>query len=295
MEIELIRIFVKVIQAKSFSAAALNLKLPKSTVSRAVAKMEIETGTKLIVRTTRSLSLTPAGKDFYEACLPAVFTLEEAHKNLMGKDKQISGLVKITAPEDLGYSVIANAVAHLSIKYPGLNFEFNFTDGVIDIIKDGYDVAIRLGTRKDSGLKLRQAGEVVLIAVASPKYLAKNNKILEPSDLKTHVCLSHFWSKHWLMKSSKGKIEIPIRPKTTGNHMLSLLKMAIAGNGVAFVPKYLCETYISSGKLIHILPDWKSPPILVSIITPFAPSTVMRVKVTVDAIYEALQIALKHD
>lgn len=293
MEIELSRIFVKVIQHGSFSSAADVLKLPKSSVSRAISRLELESGTKLIIRTTRSLSLTEAGREFYEACLPAVLILEEAQKNLEGKDKTISGTIKLTAPEDLGISVISPAIAELSLKYPALNFDFRFSDSVVDIVKEGFDIAIRLGKRVDSGLKLSHAGEVVLIAVASPEYLAKNDKIKHPKDLKEHTCLSHYWSKQWTMKSAKGVVTIPIKTKVTGNHMISMLSMSVAGCGVAFVPRYLCEDHLKSGKLIHVLPEWKSPPILASIITPVSPSSSLKLKTTVAAIQRALNEALK--
>lgn len=293
MEIELSRIFVKVVQSGSFTSAAQILKLPKSSVSRAVARLERETGTRLLIRTTRNLNLTQAGREFFDVCVPAIATLEEAQKRLEDKDKTISGLIRITAPEDLGLSVIAPAIASLSLKYPALNFEFKFTDAVIDIVKDGYDIAVRLGKRVDSGLKLTQAGDVVLIAVASPKYLAKNGKIKHPDDLKTHACLSHNWSKQWMMKSSKGAVKIPVKASVVGNQMLSLLDMAISGGGVSFAPKYLCEPHLKSGKLVQVLPEWKSGPVPASILTPIAPSSSMRLKTTVGAITEALKSALK--
>lgn len=293
MEIELARIYVKVIQAGSFSKAAEILKLPKSTVSRAVAKLEAETGTKLMARTTRSLTMTEAGRDFYEACLPAVSALEDAHKNLLGKDKKISGVLKITAPEDMGLTVIAPTIAALSLQYPALTFELSFTDDVVDIVKDGFDMAIRLGKRKDSGLKLKQAGEIVLIAVASPKYLSTHPKLKHPSDLADHACISHVWSKQWTMKSNKATINVQVKSKVSGNHMLSMLKLAVAGCGVTFVPKYLCDSYLKSGELVQVLPDWKSPPVMASIITTFAPSSSAKLKVTVDALHQAITKALK--
>ncbi|MCM2348655.1 MAG: LysR family transcriptional regulator [Bacteriovoracaceae bacterium] len=293
MEIELSRIFVKVIQHRSFSSAAEILKLPKSSVSRAISRLELESGTKLIIRTTRSLNLTEAGREFYEACLPAVLMLEEAQRNLEGKDKTISGTIKITAPEDLGIWVISPVIAELSLKHPTLNFEFSFTDSVVDIIKEGFDIAIRLGKRIDSGLKLTQTGDVVLIAVASPKYLAKNEKIKHPNDLKEHTFLSHFWSKQWTMKSVKAVVNVPIKTKITGNNMISIMNMSIAGCGIAFVPRYLCDSHLKLGKLVHVLPEWKSLPISASIITPVSPSSSLKLKTTVTAIQKALNEALK--
>ena len=284
MNIEASQIFVNVIHSGSFSKAAIALNLPKSTVSRTISKLENETGTKLIVRTTRSLSLTEAGREYYEDCLPAILRLEEANKKLLNKDKSISGLVKLTAPEDLGHTVVTKALAKLTLKHPDLSFEFSFTDKIVDVVKDGFDIAIRLGKRQDSSLKLKPAGEFNLILVASPKFLAKFKKISHPSDLKDHVCISHSWSKTWKLKSSKSKSEVSLKSKLVGNQMLSMIKLARSGCGVSFVPNYLCENYLKTGELVQLLPEWKSPPVLVSIITTVTPSSVARIKVTVEAI-----------
>lgn len=296
MDLELTRIFVKVAQNGSFSRAAEILRLPKSTVSKAVSKLERDTGTKLIVRTTRSLTLTQAGRQFYASSLGPILQLEDAQRSLYGQDDLLTGTLRITAPEDLGSYVIAPSVAELSKGHPDLSFELVYTNDLIDLVKDGFDMAVRLGPIKDSALKLKRVGEVVLCPVASPKYLKGADKIKQPADLRNHTCLSLIYKstlESWTLRSSKGKEQIEIRPKVISNQMTSLLQMALCGGGVALVPTYVSRPYIESGKLIHVLPEWSTPGVPVSIVTPLAPSASARLKVTVAHIQAALTSALR--
>lgn len=295
MELELIKIFVKVVQNGSFSKAAISLKQPKSTVSKAVSRLERETGTKLLVRTTRSLSLTAPGRAFFEACLGPIHQLEDAQKSLYGQDSILTGVVKITAPEDLGEAVIAPVIARLAIAHPQLRFDLVYTDDVIDLVKDGFDLAVRLGRVNESSFKLKRAGEVVLVPVASPEYLKGKAKIKTPSDLKDHVCLSisaPSYRERWTLRSGRVTTHVAISPAVMGNQMTTIMKMAIAGAGVALVPKFLCRPHLDRRELIHVLPEWASPGLPVSIITPLAASSSARLKITTDQIAASLATAL---
>lgn len=294
MELDLTRIFVKVIQNSSFSRGAEILKMPKSTVSKAITRLEKETGTKLLLRTTRSLTLTAAGRSFYEASLGPVTQLEDAQKSLYGQDNILTGLIRITAPEDLGSYVIAPAIAELSNRYPELFFELIYTDKVIDLVKNGFDLAIRMGKLNDSGLKVKRTGDVILHMVASPAYL-KNKRIKTPEDLENQSCLSiniPGYHNRWTLKSNKGTVHIPVKSKIISNQMTSLLHGALQGGGIAAIPSYLCKRYLESGDLVRILPEWSGPPYPASIVTPLAPSSSARLKITVDHIYSAVSKAL---
>ena len=291
MELDLCRIFVKVVQFSSFSKAASFLKMPKSTVSKAITRLEKETGTKLLVRSTRSLNLTPAGKTFYDASVGPVFQLEEAQKSLYGKDNLLTGVVRITAPEDFGVFVIAPAISKLSIQHPMLRFEILYTDNLVDLIKNGYDLAVRIGRVADSSLKIKKVGEVRLSLVASPKYLEGKAEIRSPKDLLQHPCLTlnlKQTSDTWLLKLGEKSAKVSIVPKIISNQMSGLLKMALCDAGIALVPTYISQAYVDSGKLIEVLPGWVSTGWPVSLITPLAPSSSARLKATVDQILEEL-------
>ncbi len=294
MDLDLIRIFVKVIQNGSFSKAAALLKLPKSTVSKSVSRLENETGTKLILRTTRSLSLTSAGRAFYETCLGPVQTLEDALKSLYGGDSILSGLVRVTAPEDLGSHVIAAAMAELTASHPTLSFELHYTDELIDLVKDGFDIAVRIGRPRESSFKIRRAGEVVLVLVASPTYLKGKEKIRQPRDLADHACLTYSDQAYsrWTLRSSKNTVQIPMKARISSNQMSSLLKTALAHGGVALIPHYLCKAELEAGKLVRVLPEWSSPGFPVSILSPLSSSTSARLRISIDRILTSLQAAL---
>lgn len=296
MELELTRYFVKVVQNGSFSRAAELMKVPKSTVSKAITRLEKETGTKLLLRTTRSLTLTATGRVFYDACLGAVQTLEDAQKSLYGTDSILSGFVKLTAPEDLGCDVIAPAIAELSRAHPDLQFELIYTDEVVDLIKDGFDIAFRIGKLTESSFKAKRVGEVFLTLVASPEYIRANEKIKSPQDLQNHACISHrekSMQKVWNLKSKKDSVRLPVKPKIYSNQMTTLMKMALAGGGVALVPNYLCRGEIEAGRLVEVLPGWVGTGFPVSMVTPLAVSSSARLKITADRLAEAIQNALR--
>jgi LysR family transcriptional regulator, regulator for bpeEF and oprC len=295
MDLELTRVFVKVIQHGSFSRAALALRVPKSTVSKYLSRLEAVTGTKLLLRTTRSLTLTAAGRAFYDSCLGPIQTLEDAQKSLYGQDSVLSGMVRITAPEDLGSQVVAPAVGELVKKHAGLNFELHYTDEVIDLVKDGFDLAIRIGSLNESNLRVKKIGEITLVLVASPAYLKTAEKIGNLSDLEHHVCLAlGQGGKKWTLKSEKKgsqSFKFPVRVQS--NQMTSLLNVAMSGAGVALVPEYLSRPLVEEGRLQWVLPEWRSSGLPVSMVSPLAAASSARLKVTSGFLFEALQKALQ--
>jgi LysR family transcriptional regulator for bpeEF and oprC len=295
MQLELTRIFVKIVQLGSFSRAADLMRLPKSTVSRAVSRLEIETGTKLLVRTTRSLTLTAAGKVFYDTCLRPVQILEDAHKSLQGQDSILAGHVRLTAPEDLGSLIIAPAIGRLTRQHAGLSFELNYTDEIVDLVRDGYDLAVRIGKLNTSSFKSKRLGEIVLVTVASPDYLKDRGKPKKPHDLSDHECLSYTQaaqSPRWTLRSKSATANVNIKPRIVANQMTSLMRMAISGAGIAFVPHYLCQEYLRTGKLTRVLEDWSGVGLPVSILSPLSSSTSARLKIAMDYLSAAIHNAL---
>ena len=293
--IELTRIFIKVVQQGSFSKAAELLKIPKSTVSKAIARLERETGTKLLLRTTRSQTLTASGRAFYETCLEPLQILEDAQKSLFGQDAIVAGKIKITAPEDLGTHVVAPIIGELSQLHEKLSFELQYTNQLIDLVKDGFDFAIRIGTLKQSGLKAKRIGEVTLIPVAAPSYLEKRGKISTPQDLLKHDCLSISAGnlmQRWDLKNKSQTAKIMVNVKVESNQMTSLLQVAIAGGGVALVPSYLCKNELLQKKLVRVLPGWHSVGMPVSLVSPVSMASSARLKLVSDKVFTAAQKTL---
>lgn len=293
--IELTRIFVKVIQHGSFSKAADSLKIPKSTVSKAISRLERETGTKLLIRTTRSQTLTASGRAFYETCIEPLQILEDAQKSLFGKDSIIAGKIRITAPEDLGTHVIAPVIGELSQKFDKLSFELFYTNQLIDLVRDGFDFAVRIGTLKQSGLKARRIGEVTLIPVASSEYLEKHEKINSPQDLTKHDCLSISGLSvmhRWDLKNKQQSAKVFVNVKTESNQMTTLLQVALSGGGVALLPGYLARPYLHTKKLIRVLPGWSNEGFPVSLVSPASMSSTARLKLVSERIFTESQKTL---
>lgn len=283
--IEDIRVFVKVVQSGGFSAAAKALDMPTSTVSRTVMRLEEESGTKLLLRTTRSLNPTPAGRLFYENCLDAVQTLEDARGLLNGNDSLAEGLVRITAPEDIGEFIVSSAVGALMRSHPGLLFELEYSDKVVDLVNEGFDLAIRVGKLKPSRLTVKRVGRVSLILVASPSYLEANGTPQSPDDISKHCCISlnsPTLKKHWELKGPEGSQSIAIQPKVLSNQMTGLISIALQGAGLAFVPGFLCQNHLKTGRLIRVLSDWSGEEYPVSIVSTQGKSKAVRLKIVTE-------------
>lgn len=292
VEIELSRIFIKVVQQGSFTKAADLLKIPKSTVSKSITKLETLTGTKLLLRTTRSQSLTEAGRDFYEICNGPIQVLEDAQKSLYGIDSHASGHIKITAPEDLGTHLIAPVIGKLSSEYPRLSFDLQYSNKIIDLVKDGFDLAIRIGKLKDSQLISKKIGRLELILVAAPEYLVKSKKIKVVEDLVSHRCISISGlniSRNWELEKANKKIKISISPHVESNQMSSLIEVAKGGAGILLAPSFICRQAIEKGELVRVLDSWTNKGLPVSIVSPISISSTARLKVVTDQIFAALK------
>ncbi|MEH6345055.1 MAG: LysR family transcriptional regulator [Bermanella sp.] len=297
MEIQLIHYFVKIIEHGSFTKAADILKVPKSTLSKAVSKLERETGTKLLIRSTRKQTLTAAGREFYESCLGPIQTIEDAHKALYGQDSVISGTVKITVPEDFEIFLLSSCIQQLGEKYPKLKIIIKSTNEVVDLIGEGFDFAIRIGPLEESNLKVRTIGHIKLATVVAKQYLAKI-ELNTPQDLMNVRCIGLSSNKPyqaWKMTKNKKTqtIKTPLTIET--NQITSVYKLTLTGAGVSVLPTFLCQKDIDSGQLISVLPDWQYANVPVSLISPLSTIHSVRLKVVSEEIVGALRGFLSYD
>lgn len=292
MSLDLTRYFVKIVQCGGFSQAASHLKVPKSTLSKALTKLERETGTTLLLRTTRKQTLTEPGRKFYEACRPPLEALEESLRALQGRDQELAGTIKLTAPEDMGTHLISPVIAKLCQAHPQLSFELDFTSKMVDLVGEGYDLAVRIGALKESGLKSRRLGNLSLILVASPQYLNQHAAISHPRELIQHACLpimASGMSRSWKLKSKGQKFTAPITVRAESNQMSSALTLAINGAGIALVPHFLCEAALQQKQLVQVLPKWSAVGMPVSVLFTVSTATAARLKLVGDHIIEAIR------
>lgn len=258
MNLNEIAIFVKIVESGSFVAAANLLDMPKSTVSAKLSSLEKRLGTTLIVRTTRKLNVTPAGKQYYEKCLEAISLLNQAEIQVAEQLSTPYGNLKITAPVELGVSLLPEILADYNRKYPNVKVEVLLTDRYVDLVAEGVDLAIRVGQLSDSSMMAKKLGTVYFAPFAG-KNLAKGlAKIKHPEELVTYNFLhfSSFQAKSILLNNSKDQYELRIHSNFSSNDLHLIKKMAIQNLGIALLPTFLCLQEIDNGSLVRILKNW---------------------------------------
>lgn len=261
MDLNEVAVFIKVVQTGSFSEAAKQLQMPKSTVSMKLSNLERTLGTTLIHRTTRKLNITPEGEAFYKRSLAGIEEIYSAEAELSSLKGEPQGLLRITAPLDLGNSVLPQIIADYTKKYPKVTVDVLMTDRYVDMLSEKVDLAIRAGNLKDSTLLAKKLGSVYFAPFASPKYIKQHDKVEHPRDLTKH-CMLHFppaGQTEWRLSGPKGTLDIPVTGKLILNNLLMIKSMALIGEGIAFLPTYYCYNEVKAGKLVRLLPEWRSP------------------------------------
>lgn len=255
-----IAVFIRVVQSGSFSEAAKKLGMPNSTVSYKVSCLEKRLGVTLIQRTTRKLNITPAGQQYYKKCLQGLSEIQAAEAEVAATQGEAQGLLRITAPVELGSGALPQIVSEFSLKHPKVSVEVILTERRVDLLSENVDLAIRAGDLKDSTLIAKKIGAVYFATFASPRYLKNKPELKHPRDLRQHQCIAFtpLGAEEWRLVSNKGTLNIPIPTRIVVNDLIMTKQLALLGNGVAFLPAHLCLSELQSGKLIRVLPEWRS-------------------------------------
>lgn len=250
------RAFVRVVETGSFSAVAKELDTTQATVSKRVAALEAELGVRLLVRGNRMHSLTETGQNYYERAVNILQELEEAEAQARSLIATPRGVLRVIVPSMFGSLYVAPVVPEFLATYPEIQLDLKFTEKMVDLVEGGIDVAIRLGDLKDSSLIAKPLGKDNLILVASPRYLAKHGEPQTTQQLNDHNCLIYSLSSKgtvWSFTDQPADTAV----QATGNFQCDtgsgLMEMLLADAGISFMPYWLVEPYIASGKLVHIL------------------------------------------
>lgn len=260
MDYNEIAIFIKVIQKGSFTAAALDLDMPKSTVSTKILNLENSLGTTLITRSTRKIRLTPTGEAFFLRSTKAIEELKAAGAAVRHENIEPQGRFRITAPVDIGKLILPSLTTAFLRKFPKVQFDILVTDQSVDFLEEGIDLAIRAGHLEDSSLIAKKVGEVVFHIFASPLYLKNNGGPSSLKELDTHTCI-HFTplsNEGWHVKNGKRTTKVALTKKIVVNNLDLAHHLTLEGAGLGFLPSFLCESEVKNGKLIHILQEWTS-------------------------------------
>ena len=257
------RVFARVVEVGSFSAAGRELGAAPSSVSRQIGDLEYELGVRLFHRTTRKLSLTEAGRLYYGRAAKILIEVDEAKLAVSQGDGTPSGILRLSAPASLGRHHIAPALAAFHEKYPAVQVVMAVTDRLVDLVEEGFDLAIRVGRMRDSSLIARLIGTGRRIVSAAPAYLERTGVPQVPADLADHNCLtfrSHPGSNVWRFKGPAGTSEVRARGSLFANDGEALAAAAVAGLGVILVPEWLTGKELRRGRLVELMPGFQAVP-----------------------------------
>lgn len=249
-------ILIQVIDNGSFSAAAEHLGLSKSHVSRQISQLENRLGTQLLNRTTRRLSLTETGQAYYQRCKDIVSQLEEAEQAVLDQQQTPRGTLRLTVAGAFGERFIAPAAARFMQRHPHLNIQMDFTGRNVDLLAEGYDLAIRAGTLKDSSLIARRIANRQLIICASRDYIDRYGKPEHIQSLKKHSCLVGSVPT-WRFKDNNGHhLDLKVDGRWHSNNGHALLQAALAGLGLVQLPRFYVHEDLAAGRLLSVLESY---------------------------------------
>lgn len=269
-DLEAWAIFAAVVEHRSFSGAADAIGLSKATVSKAITRLEAHIGQSLFHRTSRRLALTEAGKPLAEHARRIRAEAEAAEEAARDAASAPTGRVRLAAPMSFGISNVAPLLAAFLAAHPGVEIDLHCSDARVDIVAEGFDVALRIGDLPDSSLRARKLCTIRTHLVAAPAYLAKVGTPAHAADLSAHRLLGYSnVSGPWRFQHADGS-DVAIRPNgpLTANSGEALLPALVAGLGIARLPGFIVGPHLASGALVEILPDWAPAPIGLHILTP---------------------------
>ncbi len=257
MDLNRVSTFARVAEAGSFTAAATSLGVQKSSVSRSVAALEADLGVRLLQRTTRRIRLTDAGRAYYERARDALASLEEAHQAAAALRAEPSGTVRVTATVDMAPELAAVTEAFLR-QHPRVRVEVMLTARVVDLVKEGFDLAVRGGVLTDSSLMARRVGDTDFGLFAAPAYLARTGRPRRLADLARHECIlyrSEGGVATWRLSGPHGEERVTVRGRAEGDEYGFVRSLAAAGFGIALGPLPTFGPLAREGSLERVLPQ----------------------------------------
>jgi DNA-binding transcriptional LysR family regulator len=270
VQLEDLRIFVATVDERSFTAAADRLQFSKQFVSRRVMALEAGLGVQLLVRNTRKLAVTELGQAFYERAKRILADVADAEEAMSSRRSSPRGLLRVSAPMSFGTSHLSPLLADFMKANPEVRIDLELSDRVVDVIGEGFDMALRIGTLTDSTLIAQRLAEIRMIACCSPGYAAARRLPATPADLARHACLLYGREGRtgWEFIVDGARRAFDVRGPLRANNGEVIRDAAIAGLGIALQPEFIVSAALASGALIEVLDDFDSPPLVLYAVYP---------------------------
>lgn len=286
------RTFVAVVEAGSFVGAMDSTGLSKPAISRHINELEQHLGARLLQRTTRRLSLTAEGETYLSRCREILLAVDDSEAELADRSGLIRGRLRIGAPQTFGALHLAALWGRFVAQNPEITLDIILADRVVDLVEEGYDLAVRIGRLPDSGLVSRKLADTRIVLCASPGYLATHGTPTHPQALARHAVIAYsYWSGGdvWHFTGPEGEASVRVRARLHANNGDTCRAAALADQGVILQPDFLIHEDLRSGALVELLPQWRSAVIPIQAVYPTRKQVPLRVRRLLDFLVEALR------
>ncbi|MFK0096379.1 LysR family transcriptional regulator [Pseudomonas sp. NPDC090592] len=264
------RIFAQVMEAGSFTAAADRLGMSKQSVSRRLMQLEERLGVRLLNRSTRRLDATPLGQHYYQSALRLLGEVQQVEHDISGQAQALRGTLRLSAPLSFAMSHLGCLLTEFLQLHPQVDVEVDLSDRAVDLIGEGYDLALRIGALEDSSLIARRIASVERVYCASAAYLQARGTPVQPDELAGHDCLPYGHSRQvqWQFRQGGKAQAIQVAGRMRANNGELLRDAAIAGMGVTYLPTFIVGQALADGRLVTVLQDWTPPALQLSAVYP---------------------------
>jgi DNA-binding transcriptional LysR family regulator len=284
--------FVKVVETGGFTAAARSLGHSPSHISKEIVRLETRLGIRLLHRTTRSISLTDLGSVYYERCVRLVADAQEAARRVIESDAEPQGMLKISAPVGFGFGYLSDLLPTFLEMYPRISLDLAFTDRMVDVVAEGFDLVMRVGPLTDSSLIARQISTTRSMTVVAPVYLELHGTPTHPTQLADHACISYANMQNpnqWIYHPATGQPQmVSLQSRITCNSAELERVLAVRGLGITRLPQFACFGELEQGTLVPILEEFEGPPMGIFAIYPHRGQLSPKVRLFVDFLVERL-------
>ena len=293
LDINQLSVFIRVVDEGSFTAAGKALNIPKSRISRMVADLESNLGVRLLQRSTRQISLTQVGADYYDNCKHLVNEIMDVHTVISDRQDHPHGVLRISVPMVIGSGIFGRFATRFQKIYPDVRIEISHTDRKVNLIEEKFDLGLAMGKLPESSLVARTIGETSSIICASPEYIAQMGALDSPADL----------AKLDVVKIGEGMqdetyefchevedcISVKIKPSIVTNHIVAAMNCIVQGAGAGVVPMYMAGEFILSGRMIPLFPDWQLKPEPISVVYPSRQYLSLKVRKFIDFLVQEVE------
>lgn len=285
--------FVAVVEAGSFVRAADTLEVSKAAVSRYVNELESRLGVRLLQRTTRKLSLTEEGAIFHARCKELLAGVSEAEAEITAHSGEALGQLKVNVPMSFGLLHLAPLWAAFMTLHPKVTLDVTLSDRVVDLVDEGYDLAVRIGRLGSSSLVSRRLSTTRLILCASPAYLAQHGMPGHPSELAAHAVLSYTllaMGENWSFEGPQGPVAVQVTPRMRANSGETCCAAALQHQGIVLQPSFLVGAHLLAGTLVEVLPQYRSLELGIFAVYPSRKHMTPKVRLLIDFLIDAFRM-----